>query len=94
MMVANVFIKAKNLQYGFSFCPVLTDWLVEQNWAGKTTSMEKVAYGLRARQDELAGRAAIHGDGSLLRSDEAVASALRTVSELPRFVLRLGSVRA
>jgi len=30
MMVANVFIQAKNLHDGFDFCPAFRDWLVAQ----------------------------------------------------------------
>ena len=35
LLDANVFIQAKNLHYGFDFCPAFWDWLVEQNRAGK-----------------------------------------------------------
>lgn len=27
LLDANVFIQAKNLQYGFDFCPAFWDWL-------------------------------------------------------------------
>ena len=40
---SNVFIQAKNLHYGFDFCPAFWDWLVDQNGAGKVASIEKVA---------------------------------------------------
>ena len=33
MTVANKFIQAKNLHYGFDFCPVFWDWMVDQNGA-------------------------------------------------------------
>lgn len=35
LLDANVFIQAKNLHYGFDFCPAFWDWLVVQNEAGK-----------------------------------------------------------
>lgn len=31
LLDANVFIQAKNLHYGFDFCPAFWDWLVESN---------------------------------------------------------------
>ena len=51
---SNVFIQAKNLHYGFDFCPAFWDWLVEKNVAGKVASIEKVADELRAGDDDLA----------------------------------------
>lgn len=30
LLDANIFIQAKNLQYGFDFCPAFWDWLDEQ----------------------------------------------------------------
>ena len=77
----NVFIQAKNQHYGFDFCPAFWDWLVEQNRAGKVTSIEKVADELHERKDELTDWAAARGDGFFLRPDNAVVPALRTVSD-------------
>ena len=77
---ANVFIQAKNLHYGFDFCPAFWDWLVEQNRAGRVASIEKVADELHTVADELADWAAAQGEGFFLRPDNAVASALQTVS--------------
>lgn len=54
LLDSNVFIQAKNLHYGFDFCPAFWDWLVEQNRADKVTSIEKVADELQAGDDELA----------------------------------------
>ncbi len=53
LLDANVFIQAKNLHYGFDFCPAFWDWLAEQNRAGKIMSIEKVAYEPHAGEDEL-----------------------------------------
>ena len=77
---ANVFIQAKNLHYGFDFCPAFWDWLIEQNRAGKVASIEKVAGELHAGGDELAEWAAARGDGFFLTLDDAVVPALSTVS--------------
>ena len=34
LLDANVFIQAKNLHYGFDFCPAFWDWLVDRNTGG------------------------------------------------------------
>ena len=77
---ASVLIQAKNLHYGFDFCPAFWDWLVEQNCAGKVASIEKVADELHAGEDELADWAAARGDGFFLRPDNIIVPALSTVS--------------
>lgn len=38
---ANVLIQAKNLHYGFDFCPAFWDWLVEQNRTGRIASIRR-----------------------------------------------------
>ena len=32
---ADVFIRAKNLHYGFDFCPAFWEWLIRQNRIGR-----------------------------------------------------------
>ena len=81
LLDANVFIQAKNLHYGFDFCPAFWQWLDEQNYAGKVASIEKVADELHAGQDELAKWAEERGDGFFLKLDDAVLPVLRTVSD-------------
>ena len=81
LLDANVFIQAKNLHYGFDFCPAFWDWLVEQNRAGKVASIEKVADELHAGADELATWAEARGNDFFRRPDDAVVPALRTVSD-------------
>ncbi len=81
LLDANVFIQAKNLHYGFDFCPAFWDWLVEQNGAGKVASIEKVADELRAGDDELGEWAAARDEGFFLPPDDFVLPALGTVSE-------------
>ena len=66
LLDSNVFIQARNLHYGFDFCPAFWDWLVEQNDAGKVASIDKVADELRAGDDELAKWAEDRGDGFFL----------------------------
>ncbi len=78
---SNVFIQAKNLHYGFDFCPAFWDWLVEQNRVDKVASIEKVADELQAGDDELADWATAQGDGFFLPPDDAVLPALGTVGD-------------
>ena len=78
---SNVFIQAKNLHYGFDFCPAFWDWLVEQNGAGTVSSIEKVADELQAGDDELSEWAVAQGDRFFLPPDDAVLPALRNVSD-------------
>jgi hypothetical protein len=80
LLDANVFIQAKNLHYGFDFCPAFWDWLVTQNAAGKIASVEKVGDELYAGDDDLSNWAAEHGDAFFLPPDDAVLPALRAIS--------------
>ena len=81
LLDANVFIQAKNLHYGFDFCPAFWQWLDEQNHAGKVASVEKVADELYAGQDELTKWAEARNDTFFLNPDDAVLPSLRTVSD-------------
>ena len=42
LLDANVFIQARNLHYGFYFCPAFWEWLVVQNEAAKVANIERV----------------------------------------------------
>lgn len=81
LLDANVFIEAKNRHYGFDFCPAFWDWLVAQNQAGKVASVEKVADELRVGKDDLAGWVVAQGNAFFLNPDDAVVTALGTVSD-------------
>jgi hypothetical protein len=61
LLDANVFIQAKNLHYGFDFCPAFWDWLMEQNAVRKVFSIEKVGDEIEAGADELSGWAEKQG---------------------------------
>jgi len=80
LLDTNIFIQAKNLHYGFDFCPAFWDWLIERNRAEKVASIEKVADELHAGDDELATWAKERGDGFFLPPDGAVVPALARVS--------------
>lgn len=80
LLDANVFIQAKNLHYGFDFCPAFWDWLVIQNHDGKVASIKKVADELFAGDDDLSDWASGRGGDFFLAPDDAVLPALQTVS--------------
>ncbi len=77
---ADVFIRAKNLHYGFDFCPAFWDWLVINNTSGKVFSAEKVGDDLQAVADELSDWAKRLPPGFFLRPDASVLPALADVS--------------
>lgn len=80
LLDADVFIGAKNLHYGFDFCPAFWEWLVERNRDRTVFSVEKVGDEVRAIADELSDWAAARGNGFFLRPDAAIASSLAAVS--------------
>jgi hypothetical protein len=81
LLDADVFIRAKNLHYGFDFCPAFWEWLVINNAAGRVFSVEKVGDDVQAVADELSEWAAAQGVGFFLRPDAAVFPALAAVSK-------------
>jgi len=80
LLDANVFIQAKNLHYGFDFCPAFWDWLVQVNGIGGLFSIEKVGDELLAGNDDLAEWARQQGEGLFVPADSAVVPALTKVS--------------
>lgn len=77
---ADVFIRAKNLHYGFDFCPAFWEWLAVNNSAGRLFSIEKVGDEIQAIADELSDWAEAQGSGFFLRPDKTVFPALAEVS--------------
>ncbi len=80
LLDANVFIQAKNLHYGFDFCPAFWDWIIREHAAGKVFSIEKVEDELTGIADELSTWAAQRGASFFLRPDAALLPALAKVS--------------
>lgn len=80
LLDANVFIQAKNLQYGFDFCPAFWDWLVQANGAGGVRSIRQVGDELTSGADELAVWVEARGDGFFLPTDAGVLAAAPVVS--------------
>jgi hypothetical protein len=77
---SDVFIQAKNLHYGFDFCPAFWTWLVNANVGSRAFSIEKVGTELLAGADDLSDWAAARGPGFFLPADNAVLAALARVS--------------
>lgn len=50
----DVFIQAKNLHYGFGFCPAFWDWLDRASASGVVISIDKVLADLQGHTDGLA----------------------------------------
>lgn len=80
LLDANVFIQAKNLQYGFDFCPAFWDWLAQVYSLGRLRSVRQVGDELGAGGDELADWADGQDDGFFPQPDAAVLTAAQRVS--------------
>lgn len=79
LLDANVFIQAKNLQYGFDFCPAFWDWLEQKNTTGAVVSIVQVGDELRAGEDELAEWARAKGGNFFLQPDTQTLAAAANV---------------
>lgn len=79
LLDANVFIQAKNLHYGFDFCPAFWEWLIQQHEAEAVFSVEKVLDKLKAGADPLSEWAEDRPE-FFVKPDEAVVPSLQTVS--------------
>ena len=80
LLDADVFIRAKNLHYGFDFCPAFWEWLANGNAAGTVASVEKVGDELLAGSDDLADWAKDRGPAFFARPDASVATAFGNLS--------------
>lgn len=81
LLDANVFISAKNLHYGFDFCPAFWDWLIRANSQGRVFSIERVGQELKAGNDQLAEWAGKRGDGFFLKPMAEMPESLAAVSD-------------
>jgi Domain of unknown function (DUF4411) len=80
LLDTDVFIQAKNLHYGFDFCPAFWDWIDRGRAAGSVLSIEKVQDELIGGGDELAAWAGQRGRDFFLAPDAAVLPGLRATS--------------
>ncbi len=79
LLDANVFIQAKNLHYGFDFCPAFWDWIEQENAGGRVLSIDRVRDELIGGDDELAAWAADRA-GFFVEADPAIIASLQAVS--------------
>jgi Domain of unknown function (DUF4411) len=80
LLDSNVFIQAKNLYYGFDFCPAFWDWLDEAHAAGTVFSIEKVADEIIGGADELATWAQQRTSTFFVQPDAAIVPSLQATS--------------
>ena len=80
LLDSDVFIQAKNLHYGFDFCPAFWDWIERANQSRTVFSIEKVGDELVAGADQLATWAQQHDDTFFLKPDVAVVASLQATS--------------
>lgn len=80
LLDTNIFIQARNLHYGFDFCPAFWEWLIRQNGAGLVGSIDKVGDELQAGGDDLSTWATARGAAFFLAPDNPVLPALARVS--------------
>ena len=80
LLDANVFIQAKNLHYGFDFCPAFWDWLSAQHALGLVFSISQVGDELLAGDDMLADWARKQGRAFFLETDQQSLPALGVVA--------------
>ena len=80
LLDTNIFIQAKNLHYGFDFCPAFWEWLVSQNATGRVASIDKVGDELQAGGDDLSDWATARGRTFFLPADDPVVPSLGRVS--------------
>ncbi len=81
LLDSDVFIQAKNLHYGFDFCPGFWSWLERANAESRAISIEKVGTELKAGADDLSDWAVARGPAFFLPADNAVLTALGEVSQ-------------
>lgn len=78
LLDTNVFIQARNLHYGFDFCPAFWGWLDAQNAAGIVSSIDRVADELI--DDDLSAWATAKGEQFFTTADNQIVPALSEVS--------------
>lgn len=80
LLDSDVFMQAKNLHYGFDFCPAFWDWIDVRAADGTVLSIDRVRDELLAGGDDLAEWAEARNDRFFLKPDEPVIGSLRAAS--------------
>lgn len=81
LLDANVFIQAKNLHYGFDFCPAFWEWIQKSAKAGLVGSIEKVGDELYPFGDELSDWAKNMGEEFFVAPTPSVLPTLTQVGD-------------
>lgn len=77
---SDVFIRAKNDHYGFSFCPAFWEWLLREHSRGRLYSIEAVLSELTEQEDEVSAWAEGPGRGLFIPTAPDVFPSLTRVS--------------
>jgi hypothetical protein len=80
LLDSNVFIQAKNLHYGFDFCPAFWDWIDQAHVAENVFSIDSVRSELLGGDDELATWAQQRTNAFFLEPDAATIPSLQATS--------------
>jgi hypothetical protein len=80
LLDSNVFIQAKNLHYGFDFCPAFWDWIDQAHAKGAVFSIDGVRSELIGGDDELATWARRRTNVFFLGPDAATIPSFRATS--------------
>lgn len=80
LLDANVFIAAKNLHYGFDFCPAFWEWIGKKSDEGTVLSIDKVGDEIQAGGDDLSEWAKDFGSTLFRPTDTKVAEKFADVS--------------
>ena len=80
LLDSDVFIQAKNLHYGFDFCPAFWAWIDAAHRAGVVRSIDRVRDELVGGEDELSEWARGRGNEFFLEPDAATVPSLRVTS--------------
>jgi hypothetical protein len=70
LLDSDVFMQAKNLHYGFDFCPGFWEWIDARAADGIVASIDRVRDELLAGGDDLAAWAEERDEGFFLRPDD------------------------
>lgn len=81
LLDANVFIQAKNREYGFDFCPAFWDWIDAAHTSGIVESVDAVRTELVGWGDDLSDWAKQRPTGFFLQPDPAVVAALGALAQ-------------
>lgn len=81
LLDANVLIQAKNLHYGFDFCPAFWSWLVGRTQDGSVISLTQVKDEILGGEDELEAWVKNEGSGLFVSVDQKTSDEFPWLSE-------------